>query len=60
MYKPYTFQVITIQRETLEMMGVEHQYGVSCLNRISQDYPEDREIPSKMQQFMLGASLACR
>jgi hypothetical protein len=49
-----------MQHGVLQILGLDHTYGVSCLNRIPQDFPNDQEISVKMNQFALAAQLACR
>lgn len=49
-----------MQHGALEDLGLNYKYGVSCLNRVGQDYPSDRGVMMKMNQFALAASLACQ
>lgn len=49
-----------MQHGCLEDLGLDYTYGVSCLNRVGQDYPNDRGVMMKMNQFALGANLACQ
>lgn len=49
-----------MQHGALEDLGLDHKYGVSCLNRVAQDYPNDRGVMMKMNQFALAANLACK
>ena len=53
-------RIIDMQHQVLELIGVEHKYGVSCLNSIPQTYANDRELHIKMNQFMIRANLAGR
>lgn len=55
-----TLQVIDFQHRVLELLGVDHTYGVSCLNRIPTDFPNDYDLAIKMSQFALCTQLACR
>ncbi len=51
---------VQIQREILEKLGFNKDYGVSCLNNIARDFPNDREIEVKMQHFALRAQFGCQ
>lgn len=57
--KPPNNEVVAMQRGVLELLGFEPEFGVSCLNRINQDFPGDRELLGKMQYFAVSAELAC-
>ncbi len=51
---------VQIQREILEKLGFNKDYGVSCLNNIAHDFPNDREIEVKMQHFAMRAQFGCQ
>ena len=53
-------KVVEMQRGVLKLIGFNPDFGVSCLNRINVDFPEDREIMMKMQHFALCAELSCQ
>jgi hypothetical protein len=53
-------RVIEMQRNILKQLGYHPDFGVSCLNRIGQDFRNDREIMTKMQFFAVGAEVACQ
>ena len=53
-------KIIEIQRSIIEMVGLEASYGVSCLNRITTDFPDDRELMTKMQNFAMCAQVSCK
>jgi hypothetical protein len=52
-------RVIEMQRNILKQLGYHPDFAVSCLNRIGQDFHNDREIMTKMQFFATGAEVAC-
>jgi len=43
----------------LNWIGLNADFGVSCLNTLQQDFPEDRELAAKVQQFALCAQVSC-
>ncbi len=53
-------RVIELQRSVLKLLGYNPDFAVQCLNRMQNDYGEDREVMMKMQQFALCAELSCR
>eukprot|EP00607_Mallomonas_marina_P004470 CAMPEP_0182438578 /NCGR_PEP_ID=MMETSP1167-20130531/85872_1 /TAXON_ID=2988 /ORGANISM="Mallomonas Sp, Strain CCMP3275" /LENGTH=361 /DNA_ID=CAMNT_0024632007 /DNA_START=628 /DNA_END=1713 /DNA_ORIENTATION=- len=53
-------KVIELQREMLEILGIEKDFGVSCLNHIPKDFPDDPNIMQKMQQFAMCANVVTR
>jgi len=52
--------MIKIQREMLETMGFQADFGCDCLNRIQQTFGNDVELASNMRQWMMTASNACK
>jgi hypothetical protein len=52
-------KVIELQRSILVYLGIDADYGCSCLNKIGEDYPNDRTLHIKMQHFAFSAQLAC-
>lgn len=53
-------RVVQMQREIIQLLGYDPDFGVSCLNRISKDFPNDPEIAQKMQYFVMSAEMACK
>ncbi len=53
-------RVIEMQRNIIKILGFNPDFGVSCLNRISQDFAQDQEVLMKMQYFATAAEFACR
>jgi len=51
-------RIIELQRNLLTKMGYTADFGVSCLNRLALDFPEDRELHSKFQSFATCAEFA--
>jgi hypothetical protein len=49
-----------MQRSIIQLIGIDADYGVSFLNRMDKDYPQDEDLHVKMNQFALCASLAAR
>jgi hypothetical protein len=58
--KPPNERVVSMQRETLSLLGFGPDFGVSCLNRVGSDFPADRELQTKMQYFAACAQIACQ
>mmetsp|Transcript_22112 Transcript_22112/g.32959 ORF Transcript_22112/g.32959 Transcript_22112/m.32959 type:complete len:480 (-) Transcript_22112:283-1722(-) len=44
-------QSVKWQREIFENLGIEQDYGVECLNRLTVDYPKDKELHQLMFKF---------
>lgn len=57
--QPPGARVIEMQRSILVLMGYDPDFGVSCLNKVGQDFPGDREIMGKMQLFAACAETSC-
>lgn len=53
-------RVIEMQRNLLKQLGYHPDFAVSCLNRIGQDFRDDREVMTKMQFFAVGAEVSCQ
>jgi len=51
-------RIIELQRNLLTKMGYTADFGVSCLNRLAKDFPDDRELNSKFQSFASCAEFA--
>lgn len=51
---------VKMQHRLLELMGVEWQYGVDCLNKIGILYTNDRELSMKFMTFQVSTELYCR
>lgn len=58
--KPPNERIIEMQRNLIKLMGFNVDYGVQCLSRVQQEYPQDREVMMRLQYFMVSADLACR
>ncbi len=53
-------RIIEMQRSLIRTMGYDPDYGVSCLNKISTDYPGDRELMGKFQMYAGCAEFSAR
>lgn len=51
--------IITIQRDMLEVLGVEKEHGCNCLSRIAQDFPQDHELHQRFEGWRHKAQQAC-
>lgn len=51
-------RIIELQRSLLPLMGYDPDFGVSCLNKISTDFPGDRELMNKFQMYAACAEFA--
>ena len=49
-----------MQKGIIELLGLEAEYGISFLNRMGEDYPQDEDLHVKMNQFALCAQLSVR
>lgn len=58
--KPPNERMIEMQRSVLVMLGYDADFGISCLNAVQRDYPDNREIAQKMQQFAICAQVHCQ
>jgi hypothetical protein len=58
--KPPNERMIEMQRSVFVMLGYEPDFGVSCMNSVQRDYPDNREIAQKMQQFAICAQVHCQ
>ena len=52
--------IIKIQKDMLETLGFEREWACGKLNRIGQDFGEDRELVQGMQAWAAMAQQACR
>ncbi len=53
-------KVVELQRSVIKLIGFNPDFGVSCLNRINTDFPNDRELMMKMQHFAVCAEVSCQ
>lgn len=51
-------RIIAMQRNLISVLGYDPDFGVSCLNRLMKDFPNDHEVASKFQSFMMCAEFA--
>ena len=51
-------RIIEMQRSLLPLLGYDADFGVSCLNKITTDFPGDREIMGKFQLYAGCAEFA--
>ena len=58
--KPPNEEIIKMQRSVLNWIGVDADFGVDCLNNLQRDYPDDRELAGKVQQFAMCAQVHCQ
>jgi hypothetical protein len=52
-------KLVEKQREIIKLIGLDPDYGVSLLNRVSSDFGDDQDLLNKMHMFALAARLAC-
>jgi len=52
--------VVEMQRDMLENLGIEKEFGVAKLNTINQDFPNDLDLMKAMQEFAMAAQFAVR
>lgn len=52
--------IINIQRDLLEVLGYERDHGCAMLSRISQDYPNDKELHTRFGGWQSKAETTCR
>jgi hypothetical protein len=45
--------VIEMQRDMLEKIGVDKDFGVQCLNRIPHNFKHDPHVMIKLQHFVM-------
>ncbi len=58
--KPPGHRIVEMQRGVLVLLGYDPDYGVSCLNKVNQDFPGDRELLGKMQYYAVCAEVSCQ
>jgi hypothetical protein len=51
-------RIIEMQRSLLPLLGYDADFGVSCLNRTSRDFPGDQELMGKFQVYAVAAEFA--
>jgi hypothetical protein len=51
-------RIIELQRSILPLLGYDADFGVSCLNRISVDFPGDRDLMNKFSMYATCAEFA--
>jgi hypothetical protein len=51
-------RIIEMQRGLLPLLGYDADFGVSCLNKINQTFPNDRELYQKFQMYAAAAEFA--
>ena len=51
-------RIIELQRSLLPLLGYDADFGVSCLNKIGTDFPNDRELVNKFQMYAACAEFA--
>ena len=52
--------IIGHQRNTLRLLGFDPDFGITQLNQMADQHPDDRELQSKMQVFALSAQFSCQ
>lgn len=58
--QPGNQRVVEMQKGIIELLGLDAEYGISFLNRMAEDYPQDEDLHVKMNQFALCAQLSVR
>ena len=51
---------VTLQRNMIETLGCDANFGVSCLNKVGQDFAQDREVLQRMGNFQQAAQVRMR
>jgi len=51
--------IIDMQRELLEVLGVEKEHGCACLSRYQQDFPDDQELHQRFNMWHHKARNTC-
>jgi hypothetical protein len=49
-----------MQHGILEKLGFDKDFGVECLNKVTQDFRNDQEVATKFQYFGACANLSCQ
>lgn len=57
---PPNNRIIQLQRDMLETMGFQSDFGVTELSRIPANFPDDHMVMGQMRQFMMCAQVACK
>mmetsp|Transcript_10870 Transcript_10870/g.14956 ORF Transcript_10870/g.14956 Transcript_10870/m.14956 type:complete len:538 (-) Transcript_10870:240-1853(-) len=52
--------IVEMQHGILSLLGYDPKFAVSCLNKIGEDFPNDKELLMKMQYFAMCAQVACK
>ena len=58
--KPPNEEMIAMQRSVLNWLGLDADFGVECLNTLQKDFPDNRELAGKLQQFAMCAQVHCQ
>jgi hypothetical protein len=58
--KPANEGMIEMQRNMLEIIGVEREYGCQMLSRIPRDFPQDQELHQMFHYWQVIATNTCR
>ena len=58
--KPPNEEMINMQRSVLNWLGLDADFGVDCLNNLQRDFPDNRELANKVQQFAMCAQVHCQ
>jgi len=51
--------VVEIQRDMLEVMGIEKEHGCKMLSRIGSDFPDDKVLHGRFNGWRMKAQSAC-
>lgn len=51
-------KLIELQRAEWDSMGVDRDFGCNCLDRMTEDYPDDTELKESLQRFCHTAERA--
>mmetsp|Transcript_22778 Transcript_22778/g.53158 ORF Transcript_22778/g.53158 Transcript_22778/m.53158 type:complete len:352 (+) Transcript_22778:61-1116(+) len=51
--------IIDAQRDLLEVLGFEKNHGCQCLSKLGVDFPDDKELAARYQQWHSRAQGAC-
>jgi len=51
--------IIQLQRDMLEVLGVEKEHGCTMLSRIGKDFPDDKQLHGRFEGWRMKAQATC-
>mmetsp|Transcript_12749 Transcript_12749/g.15433 ORF Transcript_12749/g.15433 Transcript_12749/m.15433 type:complete len:327 (-) Transcript_12749:1792-2772(-) len=52
--------IINMQKDLLEVLGFEREFGCACLSSMANDFPNDSELQAAMRLWAITASETCK